>query len=60
MLHESPLDENAAMIFRHQHGDAEINAEHVAVIPVRQRIAGVAEAALRAHLFAMVSHIASG
>ena len=41
------------MIFGHQHRYAEIDAEDVAVVPIRQRIESVAEAVLRPNLFAV-------
>src|SRR5260370_6999628 len=33
ILHEGVPDELRALVLRHQHGDAEINAQHVRVIP---------------------------
>ena len=41
------------MIFRHQHGNSEIDAQDIGVIPVRQRIEGVAETVLRPHFLAI-------
>src|SRR5437016_978588 len=53
VLHELLPHEAAAMIFRHQHGDAEVEAEHVAVVPVRKRIERIAETVLRPNFFAI-------
>src|SRR5216684_2395609 len=44
ILHEGVPDELRAVVLRHQHGDAEINAQHVRVIPTCKRIEGVYKA----------------
>src|SRR5437879_770278 len=44
VLHEHVPDELRAVVFRHQHGDAEIDAQHVRVIPSCQRIESVYKA----------------
>ncbi len=36
----------SAGIFRHQHGDSGIDADHVAVVPIFQRIEGIHETVL--------------
>src|SRR5207237_9285532 len=41
------------MIFRHQHGDAKIEAKDVRVVPICERVESVAEAVLGPHLFAV-------
>src|SRR3974390_1182071 len=41
--HEGVPDEAAAQIFCHDHRDAGIDADHVCVVPVRQRIKSVHE-----------------
>ena len=53
ILHKLFPDEAGAMVFRHQHGDSQIEAEHIWVVPVGQWIERVAEAVLRPHLFAI-------
>ena len=50
ILHEGVPNEAAAVVFRHQHGDAEIDAQHVRVVPTGQRIEGVDEPVLLPHL----------
>ena len=44
VLHEGVPDEGAAKIFRHDNADAEVDTEHVGVIPVEFGVEGVAEA----------------
>src|SRR6266481_6489492 len=44
VLHEHVPDELRAVIFRHQHGDAEIDAQHICVIPSCKRIESVYKA----------------
>src|SRR5579859_6807809 len=51
VLHELLPNKTGAMIFGHQHGDSQIEAEHIGIVPIRQRIEGVAETVLRPHLF---------
>src|SRR5438477_10938339 len=50
ILHEGIPNETAAVVFRHQHGDAQINAQHVRVIPSCERIESIDEAVLLPHL----------
>src|SRR5882762_4889052 len=50
ILHEGVPNEAASVVFRHQHGNAEIDAQHVRVIPGRQGIEGVDEAVFLPHL----------
>src|SRR5277367_564106 len=38
ILHERVPNQAGALVFRHQHRDAEIDAEHVGVVPASQRI----------------------
>lgn len=38
VLHKRFPDETRARIFGHQHGDSHVDADHVRVVPVRQRI----------------------
>ena len=44
ILHEGLPDEGGARIFRHEHGDAGVDADDVGVVPVLQRIEGIDEA----------------
>ena len=53
VLHELFPHKTGAMILGHQHSDPEIDAEHVGVIPVRERIESIAETVLGPHLFAI-------
>src|SRR5690349_10829557 len=53
VLHELFPHKTGAMIFRHQHGDSEIEAEHVRVVPICERIERIAVAVLRPHLLAI-------
>src|SRR5690242_12128848 len=55
VLHKLLPHETGAMILRHQHGDSQIQAEDVRVVPVRQGIESVAEAVLCPHLLAIWS-----
>src|SRR5438874_9781295 len=51
ILHEGIPNETAAVVFRHQHGDAQINAQHVRVIPSCERIESIDEPVLLPHAF---------
>src|SRR5713226_3327262 len=44
ILHEGVPDESRAVVLRHQHGDAEIDAQHVCVIPSCEWIESVHKA----------------
>src|SRR5260370_32516303 len=44
ILHEGVPDESRAVVLRHQHGDAEIDAQHICVIPSCERIESVYKA----------------
>src|SRR5438552_17871846 len=50
ILHEGIPNETAAVVFRHQHGDAKIDPKHVRVIPARQGVERVDETVLLPHL----------
>ena len=47
ILHERVPHETGARIFRHHHGDARVDAHHVGVVPVRQRIERIHESVSR-------------
>src|SRR5690242_10370490 len=53
VLHELFPYKTGAMVFGHQHGDSEVEAKDVSVVPVRQRIESISEAVLRPNLFAI-------
>ena len=53
IFHELFPHKTGTMIFGHEHGDAQIDAKHIGVIPVHERIERVAEPVFRAHLFAV-------
>src|SRR5258708_18105690 len=44
IFHEVFPHESRAVIFRHQHGDAEIDAKHICVIPFCERIESACKA----------------
>src|SRR5439155_14957281 len=51
IFHEGVPNEAAAMIFRHQHGDAKVDAQHVRVIPAAKWIESIDETVLLPHAF---------
>src|SRR5437588_4646410 len=51
ILHDGIPNETASMVFRHQHGDAQIDPKDVRVIPTVKRIEGVDETVLLPHAF---------
>src|SRR5213596_656982 len=51
IFHEGVPNEVAAMIFRHQHGDAKVDAQHVRVIPAAKWIESIDETVLLPHAF---------
>src|SRR5579859_4892480 len=53
VLHELVPHETRTIVFSHQHGDSQVEAEHIGIVPIRQGIEGVAETVLRPHLFAI-------
>src|SRR5205823_11814618 len=53
VLHKLFPHKAGAMIFRHQHGDSQVDAEDIRVVPIYERIESVAEAVLGPHLFAV-------
>ena len=55
VLHKRIPHEAAAVIFRHQHGDAEIDAQYVRVVPRRQRIEGVYKTVFLPHLIPVLA-----
>ena len=55
ILHELLPDKTRAMILGHEHGDSQVEAEHVRVVPVYERIEGVAIAVLGPHFAAILA-----
>src|SRR5437667_11090146 len=51
IFHEGVPNEAAAMIFRHQHGDAKVDAQHVRDIPAAKWIESIDETVLLPHAF---------
>ena len=43
ILHERIPDKTGALVLGHQHGNSEIDPEHISVVPVGQRIEGIDE-----------------
>src|ERR1700687_4318883 len=46
ILHESIPDESSAVIFRHEQGNSRVNADHVGVVPIPERVEGIHESIL--------------